>query len=107
MDLPIILKNLLQAQENFDSTSYSECFSDDALVFDEGKTHKGKEEIKDWNEKTNEEYKTKLEILEIFNKDQMSILTTKISGTFEGSPIVLKYNFEIENDKVSSLKITG
>lgn len=107
MDLPIILKNLLKAQENFDSASYSECFSDDAQVFDEGKTHKGKEEIKDWNEKTNDEYKTKLEAIDIFNEDKMTVLTTKISGTFDGSPIVLKYNFEIENDKISSLKITN
>ena len=107
MDLPIILKNLLQAQENFDSVSYSECFSDDAQVFDEGKTHKGKEEIKDWNEKTNEEYKTKLEAMDVINEDKMTVLTTKVSGTFDGNPIVLKYNFEIENDKISSLKITS
>lgn len=107
MELPIILKNLLQAQENFDSISYSECFSDDAQVFDEGKTHKGKEEIKDWNEKTNEEYKTKLEAMDVINKDNMTVLTTKVSGTFDGSPIVLKYNFEIENEKISSLKITS
>jgi len=107
MDLPIILKNLLQAQENFDSVSYSECFSDDALVFDEGKTHKGKEEIKKWNEKTNEEYKTKLEVIDVFNEDKMTVLTTRGSGTFDGSPIILKYKFEIENDKISSLKITS
>ncbi|AZA53152.1 nuclear transport factor 2 family protein [Chryseobacterium sp. G0201] len=106
MDLPIILKNLLEAQENFDSNSYSECFSDDPKVFDEGKTHKGKEEIKDWNEKTNEEYKTKLEVIDVFNEDQTTILTTKVSGTFDGSPIVLKYKFEIKNEKISSLKIT-
>lgn len=107
MDLPIILKNLLQAQENFDSHSYSECFSDDAQVFDEGKTHKGKEEIKNWNEKTNKEYKTKLEVIDVFNEEKMTVLTTKVSGTFDGSPIVLKYNFEIKNEKVSSLKITS
>ncbi|SDQ32888.1 hypothetical protein SAMN05421664_1167 [Chryseobacterium soldanellicola] len=107
MDLPIILKNLLKAQENFDSISYSECFSDDAIVFDEGKTHNGKEEIKRWNEKTNEEYKPKLEAIDVFNEDQITVLTTKASGTFDGSPIVLKYNFEIVNDKISSLKITG
>ena len=106
MDLPIILKNLLQAQENFDSISYSECFSDDAMVFDEGKTHKGKDEIKNWNEKTNEEYKTKLEAIDVFNEGQITVLSTKVSGTFDGSPIVLKYNFEIKNDKISSLKIT-
>lgn len=107
MDLPIILKNLLKAQENFDSISYSECFSDDAKVFDEGKTHKGKEEIKDWNKKTNEEYKTKLETIDVINEDKMTILITKVSGTFDGSPIVLKYNFEIENEKISNLKITN
>lgn len=107
MDLPIILKKLLQAQENFDSISYSECFSDDAVVFDEGKTHNGKDEIKSWNEKTNEEYKAKLEAIDVFNEDQITILTTKVSGTFDGSPIVLKYRFDIKNDKISALKITG
>lgn len=107
MDLPIILKNLLQAQENCDSNSYAEFFSDDAQVFDEGKTHKGKEEIKDWNEKTNEEYKTKLKVIDVFNEDKMITLTTKVSGTFDGSPIILKYKFEIENEKISSLKITN
>lgn len=107
MKLPLILKNLLLAQKNFDSISYSEYFSDDAEVFDEGKTHKGKEEIKNWNQKTNEEYKSKLEVLDVFNEDQTTVLTTKVSGTFDGSPIVLKYKFEIKNEKISSLKITG
>ncbi|MDQ0591797.1 ketosteroid isomerase-like protein [Chryseobacterium ginsenosidimutans] len=107
MDLPIILKDLLKAQENFDSLSYSECFSDDAIVFDEGKTHKGKKEIKSWNEKTNEEYKTKLEAINLFNEDQIMVLTTKVSGTFDGSPIILKYKFKIENNKISELKISN
>jgi hypothetical protein len=34
-----------------------------------------------------------------------SILTAEISGTFEGSPVVLKYHFEIKNGLIQSLKV--
>jgi hypothetical protein len=35
MNLPNILQEFLKAQKLFDSTSFSNCFSDQATVFDE------------------------------------------------------------------------
>ena len=60
-----------------------------------------------WNEKTNAEYQTQLEPIEFSTTGNTSILTTKVSGTFDGSPIVLKYHFELNNGRITSLKITG
>ncbi|SEW39512.1 hypothetical protein SAMN05421841_2604 [Chryseobacterium wanjuense] len=107
MNLPIVLKNLLEAQKKSDSLLYSECFTDDAVVFDEGKTHKGKDKIRQWNEKSTEEYQFQMEPLEFSQEDKNSILKANVSGNFAGSPIVLTYTFQIENDKISSLKISG
>src|SRR5258708_1241463 len=105
MKLPSIIADLLTAQEKYDSNAFSECFSNDAVVFDEGKTYRGKKEVRQWNEMTNAKYKTKYEPLEISNSEDEIILTAKISGTFDGSPARIKYYFKIRQGKIISLSI--
>ena len=105
MNLPNIISDLLTAQENFDSKAYANCFSKTALVFDEGETHKGQKEIKRWNEKTNAKYHTRVEAIQLSTTNKISTLTAKVSGNFDGSPIVLKYHFELKNGQIDSLKI--
>src|SRR6267154_4149880 len=105
MKLPQIITDLLAAQEKYDADSFSECFSNDAVVFDEGKIYRGKKEIRQWNEMTNTKYRTKYEPLEISNTQDGIILTAKVSGTFDGSPAIIKYHFETRNSKIASLRI--
>ena len=105
MKLPSIIADLLTAQEKYDSNAFSECFSDDAVVFDEGRTYRGKKEVRQWNEMTNTRYKTKYEPLEVTNKGDKITLKAKISGTFPGSPAIIKYHFETKNGKITSLQI--
>jgi len=105
MKLPSIIADLLTAQEKYDSNAFSECFSDDAVVFDEGKTYRGKKEVRQWNEMTNTKYKTKYEPLEVTTKGDKITLKAKISGTFPGSPAIIKYHFETKNGKITSLQI--
>ncbi len=107
MNLPDIIKALINAQAKFDSEAYADCFSETAIVFDEGATHTGRQEIRQWNEKTNIKYKTQLEPITFSTIDKANILTAKVSGYFNGSPIVLKYHFEISNGQITVLKITG
>ncbi len=107
MNLPIVITALLKAQDNFDSAAYAQCFADNAIVYDEGRTHNGPAEIKAWNEQTNAEYATILEPIDYASTTNGGILTTNGSGTFPGSPFVFKYHFEFENDKILSLRITG
>ena len=105
MKLPKLLVDLLAAQDKYDSETFAKNFSDDAIVHDEGKTYRGKSEIKQWNEMTNAKYKTKYETLEISKNGDGIILTAKISGTFPGSPAIIKYHFETKNGKITSLRI--
>jgi len=46
MNLPPIVTRLVTAQNQFDSQAYSDCFTEDAIVHDEGRNHQGKTEIK-------------------------------------------------------------
>ena len=41
MNLPKVILELVKAQDNFDSTAYANCFTDTAVVFDEGKNYQG------------------------------------------------------------------
>ena|SRR2546423_8969693 len=105
MNLPKTIADLLAAQDKYDSKAFAENFSDDAIVHDEGKTYHGKKEIEQWNEKTNAKYKTKYKPLDISTKGEEIILTSQISGDFDGSPITLKYYFNIKGSKITSLRV--
>jgi hypothetical protein len=107
MKLPAVITELVNAQNSQDSTAYSACFTPNAIVFDEGHNHQGKEEIKTWIERSTEKYQTVMEPLEYSESDNKGVLSAKISGTFEGSPLVLKYNLEFADNLIRSLKITG
>lgn len=107
MKLPKVISDLLTTQQKFDSKAYADCFSETAIVLDEGSMHKGHKEIQQWNEKTNLKYKTILDPIGFVTIGDANILTTKVSGSFEGSPIVLNYHFELKNGKIEGLKITN
>lgn len=106
MNLPKVISDLVNAQNSFDSTAYANCFSETAVVFDEGKTHNGRLDIKHWIEESNEKYKSVMKPLEYIENGNSSILHAECSGTFPGSPIILKFNFEIVDGQIESLKVT-
>ena len=105
MNLPEVIKDLVNAQNNFDSSAYTNCFSETAIVFDEGKNHKGKTEIKSWIEKATKEYNAKMKPLSFKGDAEKGELKAEVSGTFPGSPLVLTYNFEFDGGYIELLKI--
>ena len=105
MNLPNVITGLVKAQDVHDSAAYANCFAETACVFDEGKLRNGRNEIKQWIEEANEKYKTVMNPIGYIEAGAESILTAEISGTFEGSPVVLKYHFEIKNGLIQSLKV--
>ena len=105
MNLPSVILNLLIANDNFESHSYAHCFTETALVLDEGKTYEGKIEIQNWIEKVNQDYKTVMKPLEY--SAEKKILKCEVSGTFPGSPIILNYEFTIVGGLIESLFIKG
>ncbi|WP_297338166.1 nuclear transport factor 2 family protein [Algoriphagus sp.] len=105
MNLPPIVIELVKAQDNFDSTSYANCFTGTAVVVDEGKTYTGKEEIKSWIDKANTEYQISMKPLEFEQKAK--ILKAEISGKFPGSPAILFYHMNLTHGLIQSLTITS
>ncbi|QSW90158.1 nuclear transport factor 2 family protein [Flavobacterium endoglycinae] len=106
MNLPKVITDLVNAQNRFDSIAYSNCFSETAVVFDEGKTHKGRSDIQNWIEESNQKYRSVMKPLEYTENGTTSVLSAECSGTFPGSPIILKFHFDIVDDQIQHLKVT-
>ena len=102
-----LVERFIETQNNFDSKSFVECFTDSAIVHDEGKTYQGKKEIQQWIEHSNETYKPFTKLLKYEESGSNGVLTAEVSGTFPGSPGVLQFHMGLKNDLIDSLKTTG
>ena len=107
MILPELVEQFVKTQNTYASEAYVECFTETAIVHDEGKTHTGKEEIRAWIKDANDRYKSVMKPLEYDESGSNSVLTAEVSGTFPGSPIVLKFHLGLNNGLIDSLKVTG
>lgn len=107
MNLPTVITELVSAQNTYSSVAYAACFSEKAVVFDEGHRHTGRTEIQNWIAEANRNYKTLMKPLKYEAFETESILTAEISGDFDGSPIVLKYHFQLDDTLIHFLKISS
>jgi ketosteroid isomerase-like protein len=105
MNLPNVVTKLVKAQDNYDSTAYANCFSETAVVFDEGHTYNGKTEIKKWIAEANEKFKIVMKPINFTQTETTCILTAEVAGSFDGSPVILNYHFELKDGLIQSLKI--
>jgi ketosteroid isomerase-like protein len=107
MELTDLLARFIEAQNNQDSKAYVDCFTDSAIVHDEGKTHNGKEKIRQWIEDANKKYNSFMKPLN-FEEDGIEVLlTAEVSGTFPGSPAILSFHIGLKNGLINSLEIKG
>jgi len=100
------VERFIETQHIYDSEAFAECFTGIAIVHDEGNTHTGKDEIQQWIEHAMNAYKSKFEPLNYEQTGSNGVLTANVSGTFPGSPIVLKFNFGFKDNHIDYLKVT-
>jgi len=107
MNLPKVVTELINAQNTFDSIAYANCFSETGTMVDEGKTHKGRVGIQHLIEESNRKYRSVMKALDYTGSDTSGILSAECSGTFPGSPLTLKFHFDIVDGQIQYLKVTG
>ena len=81
------------------------CFTDDAVVKDEGRTHRGRAAIRDWKEEASARYQYTCEPFACELGDGAVVVTSRLTGTFPGSPVNLRFFFVLEGDQIASLEI--
>jgi ketosteroid isomerase-like protein len=77
--LPEIIKKYVDASNAHDVKSILSCFSEDAVVHDEGKKLRGKKAIEDWIVKTIEKYKFQFKPLSV-KEDEAEVVVHAISS---------------------------
>ena len=88
-----------------DSETLSHCFTENAVVKDEGHTHKGRAAIKQWKADTSAKYQYTSEPFACQQEGGSTVVTSRLTGNFPGSPVDLRYFFKLEGDKIASLEI--
>ena len=88
-----------------DSKTLSQCFTQDAVVKDEGQTHRGRAAIKQWKTDTAAKYQYTSEPLACEQKDGKTVVTSRLTGNFPGSPLNLRFFFKMDGEKIAFLEI--
>ena len=79
------------------------CFTENAIVKDEGHTYNGLTAIKKW--KAEAKYTYTSEPFACEQEDGKTVITSRLTGNFPGSPVDLRFFFELEGDKIAALEI--
>src|SRR5206468_11967912 len=77
------------------------CFTPDAVVADEGQTYRGLDAIRQWLAKTQAAYASTLEALHDPGQRSETVVTCRVTGTFPGSPIDVRFFFTLEADRIA------
>ncbi len=104
-DLPKPIALYIAAENSGDANLFDQCFAEDAVVRDEGKTIEGLAAIKKWKAETKKKYQHTIEALAVAKQDAKTILTNRLTGNFQGSPIELEFVFTLDRNKIASLEI--
>ena len=88
-----------------DLEAVTSLFKTDAVVEDEGLTHRGIQEIRRWVQKTHSAYRFNLKALDSAEVGAETIVTCLVAGNFPGSPVHLRFFFTLEGEKIAALAI--
>ena len=97
----------VRAHTKQDSAAVAQCFTENAVVTDESHTYRGRSAIEQWKEDASAKYNYTSEPLTSEERDGTTIVTSRLTGNFPGSPVNLRYFFQLEGEKIAVLRIGG
>jgi SnoaL-like protein len=104
LELPEPIAAYFTADQS-NSQSVAQCFTDNAVVRDEGHIYNGRAAIKKWKEDASAKYEYTSEPLTCERKGGKIVVTCRLTGNFPGSPVDLRFFFELAGEKIASLEI--
>ncbi|TCN45057.1 SnoaL-like protein [Shinella granuli] len=105
IDLPQPAADYFAADKGRSAEDVAACFTEGAIVRDEGNTYAGREAIRHWKESSSTKYTYTVEPFAIAAEDGRTVVTSHLAGDFPGSPVDLRYVFVFEGNKIAELEI--
>jgi len=103
--LPKVIELYIAAVNSNNTDALAAGFAADATVHDEGRTHEGTAAITKWMAETKAKYGHTIEPIDAVARDDRTIVTARLTGSFPGSPVRLEFVFELEDNRIKSLTI--
>jgi hypothetical protein len=103
--LPKPVSDYFAADKAQGSEAIAACFSEAAVVKDEGHTYAGRDAIRQWKADSSAKYTYTVEPISIADQDGRTVVTSHLVGDFPGSPADLRYIFAIAGEKITELEI--
>lgn len=88
-----------------DGAAIGQCFTADALVVDESRTHQGREAIARWKAEASAKYDYVSTPVAVTAEGGKTVVTAHVAGNFPGSPVDLRYAFTLSGDAIARLEI--
>ena len=105
VNVPDPVATYLAAEKAKDTQKLSECFREDAIVRDEGREHRGVAAIKAWHREANAKFRYVVEPLDASVGGPAVVVRARVTGDFPGSPVELRFNFTVSEDRIVSLEV--
>jgi hypothetical protein len=132
LDVPTVISTYLAAKLGSEVDTILDCFTDDALVHDEGKDHLGRVAIRAWLGELASKYTLTYRVLGAHRwpatapatpaataptaappttaptataPTTAAALRVEVAGNFPGSPVVLHQHFSLAGDRIAALTI--
>lgn len=104
-EFPRAIAGYFAADATKDAESVAKCFTDAAVVRDEGKIHRGRDAIRAWKAHSSSTYSYTSQPFAIATEGERTVVTSRLEGDFPGSPVDLRYFFTLEGDRIANLEI--
>ena len=96
--LPPTIRRYLEIRESGESHRVAELFADDAEVSDEGRVHRGRDEIRAWIDETNAAYRYSKVFTGAREHEGTFGTSFRLTGDFPGGVVDLDYQFRLSDD---------
>lgn len=94
------------AADNNNGDAVAQCFTENAAVIDERRTHMGQDAIRQWKADAAATFNYTTDPFAISEEAGHTLIKAHVAGDFPGSPVDLRYAFVLEGDKIARLEIT-
>ena len=105
IELPNVIAKYFSADKKGNAQAISECFTQNAVVIDEGNTYTGRNAIRQWMANASTQYTYTVEPFALSEEGGRTLVTSHLVGNFPGSPVDLRYFFVLQDDKIAGLEI--
>ena len=105
-DLPDTVRAYLAAHTARDTDTALAAYTDDAVVTDDGHTHRGTGEVRDWLSRSSSEFTFTTELIGAQRVDDRQwVAVSHLEGDFPGGVVDLRYRFTLRDDRIAVLTI--